>query len=62
MDRFDYTDGDFLHNIGGGMMMDSEGRIKVNVLKSKNWSLWIRQIGLLGEYQSLVVIRMLTIQ
>lgn len=42
MDRFDYTDGDFLHNIGGGMMMDSEGRIKVNVLKSKNWSLWIR--------------------
>ena len=25
MDRFDYTDGDFLHNMGGGMMMDSEG-------------------------------------
>lgn len=23
MDRFDYTDGDFLHNMGGGMMMDS---------------------------------------
>ncbi len=27
MDRFDYTDGDFLHNIGDGMMMDSEGRM-----------------------------------
>lgn len=27
MDRFDYTDGDFLHNMGGGMMMDSEGHM-----------------------------------
>lgn len=27
MDRFDYTDGDFLHNMGGGMMIDSEGHM-----------------------------------
>ena len=27
MDRFDYTDGDLLHNMGGGMMMDPEGHI-----------------------------------
>ena len=27
MDRFDFTDGDFLHNMGGGMMMDSEGHM-----------------------------------
>lgn len=27
MDRFDYTDGDFLHNMGGRMMMDSEGHM-----------------------------------
>ena len=27
MDKFDYTDGDFLYNMGGGMMMDSEGHI-----------------------------------
>lgn len=27
MDRFDYTDGDFLHNMGGGMMMDFEGHM-----------------------------------
>lgn len=27
MDRFDYTDGAFLHNMGGGMMMDSEGHM-----------------------------------
>lgn len=26
MDGFDFTDGDFLHNMGGGMMMDSEGK------------------------------------
>ena len=28
MDRFDFTDGDFLHNLGGGIMMDSEGHIR----------------------------------
>lgn len=27
MDRFDYSDGDFLYNMGGGMMMDSEGHM-----------------------------------
>ena len=27
MDRFDFTDGDFLHNMGDGMMMDSEGHM-----------------------------------
>ena len=27
MDKFDFTDGDFLHNMGGGMMMDSEGHM-----------------------------------
>lgn len=27
MDKFDFTDGDFLHNIGAGMMMDSEGHM-----------------------------------
>ena len=27
MDRFDYRDGDFLYNMGGGMMMDSEGHM-----------------------------------
>lgn len=25
MSRFDYTDGDFLYDIGGNMMMDTEG-------------------------------------
>lgn len=27
MDKFDFTDGDFLHNMGGGIMMDSEGHM-----------------------------------
>jgi hypothetical protein len=27
MDRFDFTDGDFLCNLGGEMMMDSEGHM-----------------------------------
>ena len=27
MNRFDYTDGDYLHNMGGGMMIDSEGHM-----------------------------------
>ena len=27
MDKFDFTDGDFLRNLGGGMMMDSEGHM-----------------------------------
>ena len=31
MDRFDYTDGDFLYNMGGRMMMDSEGRMMQNM-------------------------------
>lgn len=31
MDRFDYTDGDYLHNMGGGMMMDSEGYMMQNM-------------------------------
>ena len=31
MDRFDYTDGDLLHNMGGGMMMDPEGHILQNM-------------------------------
>ena len=25
MDRFDYTDGDFCMDMGGGMMMDTQG-------------------------------------
>ena len=31
MDRFDYSDGDFLYNMGGGMMMDPEGHIMQNM-------------------------------
>ena len=27
MDRFDFTDGDFCMNMGGGMMMDTEGHM-----------------------------------
>lgn len=27
MNRFDYTDGDFLYDMGSGMMMDSEGHM-----------------------------------
>lgn len=27
MDKFDFTNGDFLHNMGGGMMMDTEGHM-----------------------------------
>lgn len=27
MDRFDVTDGDILHNMGGGMLMDTDGNL-----------------------------------
>ena len=27
MDKFDFTDGEFVNNLGGGMMMDSEGHM-----------------------------------
>ncbi len=27
MDKFDLTNGDFLHNVGGGMMMDTQGHL-----------------------------------
>ena len=27
MDRFDYTDGDFCMDMGGGMMMDTQGHM-----------------------------------
>lgn len=28
MDRFDYTDGDFCMDMGGGMMMDTQGHVE----------------------------------
>ena len=31
MDRFDFNDGDFLHNMGSGMMMDSEGHMMQDI-------------------------------